>query len=42
MSQAVKIPDTVYETAEEVQEIHDYATLGEAVRHICQESGYDV
>jgi hypothetical protein len=43
MTQGVKVPDTVYERAGEVQEEHDYATLGEAIRHMCRDSrGYEV
>jgi hypothetical protein len=42
MTHGVKVPDTVHEKAKEVQEIHDYATLGEAIRHMCREGGYDV
>ena len=42
MSTAVKVPDPVHDKAEEIKEMHDYATLGEAVRHMCREGGYDV
>jgi hypothetical protein len=38
MTQPIKVPDTVHEKAQELQEIHDYATLGEAVRHMCREA----
>jgi len=37
-----RIPAQVWERAQEVQDTHDFATLGEAVRHMCQEGGYDV
>lgn len=42
MSKGVRLPTPVYEKAKEVQEMHDYASLGEAVRHMCREGGYDV
>lgn len=42
MTRNVRVPDTVHETAQEIQELHDYATLGEAIRHMCREGGYDV
>lgn len=42
MSQRVRIPDTVYERAEELQEEYDYPTLGEAIRQVFREAGYDV
>jgi len=43
MTHSVKLPDTVHERALEVQQMHDYATIGEAVRHMCRdERGYDV
>ena len=42
MSKHVRIPTTVYETAKQVQAERDYPTLGEAIRHMCQEGGYDV
>lgn len=42
MTQGVRIPDTIYEKAHEIKDLHDYATLGEAIRHMCREGGYDV
>lgn len=42
MSKAVKVPDPVHETATDIKEMHDYASLGEAIRHMCREGGYDV
>jgi hypothetical protein len=42
MTNGVRVPEPVYEKAEEVKEIHDYASLGEAIRHMCREGGYDV
>lgn len=38
----VRLPVAVYEQAEEIQEEYDYPSIGEAVRHMCQEGGYDV
>lgn len=37
-----RVPDRVHEKAGEVQSEYDYATIGEAIRHMCQEGGYDV
>ena len=42
MTQSVRIPDPVHEKAEEIKDIHDYASLGEAIRHMCREGGYDL
>jgi hypothetical protein len=42
MTEAVKLPEPVYERAQEVQDEKDFATLGEAIRHMCQEGDYDV
>jgi hypothetical protein len=42
MSQSVRIPDPVHEKAEELKKEHDFATLGEAIRQMCREGGYDV
>lgn len=41
MSHTVKIPDTVHEKAKEVSKERD-ATLGEAIRLMCRDGGYDV
>ena len=37
-----RVPDSVREKAKEVQEQYGYPTIGEAIRHMCQEAGYDV
>lgn len=42
MSKSVRVPEPVHEQAHEIKELHDYATLGEAIRHMCREGGYDV
>lgn len=42
MSTSVRVPDPVHETAVEIKELHDYASIGEAIRHMCREGGYDV
>lgn len=42
MSEAVRVPDPVHEKAKEIKDMHDYSTLGEAIRHMCREGGYDV
>lgn len=42
MSEHVRVPDTVYEEAKRVQTELDFASIGEAIRHMCQEGGYDV
>lgn len=42
MTKTMRVPDAVYEQAEKVQTEHEYATLGEAVRHVFREAGYDV
>lgn len=38
----IRIPDTVYEEAEQVKEERDFPSIGEAVRHMCQEGDFDV
>lgn len=38
----VRTPDIVREQAREVRDEYDYPSLGEAIRHMCQEGGYDV
>lgn len=40
-SKTIRIPTTVYEQAEAVADERDM-TLKEAIRHMCQEAGYDV
>lgn len=42
MVEQTRIPNTVYEVAHNVKEEHDYPSLGEAIRHMCREGGYDV
>lgn len=42
MSQQVRIPDTIYEKAEELKEERDFPSIGEAIRYMCREGGYDV
>ena len=37
-----RIPNPVYNEAKKVQHEHDYATIGEAIRHMVREGGYDV
>lgn len=42
MSEHMRVPDTVYQEAVRLQDERGFASLGEAVRHMCQEGGYDV
>jgi len=42
MVKHVRVPQTVYEEAERLREEEDYATLGEAIRSMCKDGGYDV
>ena len=37
-----RVPDTVLDKAGDVQDEHDYPTIGEAIRHMVREGGYDV
>jgi len=37
-----KDTDTVYKETYQLQDEQDFATLGEAIRHMCQESGNNV
>jgi len=39
---SVRLPQTVYDRAEEIQDEYDYPSLGEAVRHVFQDAGNDV
>lgn len=39
---SVRLPTTVYERAGEVKNEYDFASIGEAVRHMCREGGFDV
>lgn len=38
----MRVPDPVYKRAIELKEEGDYASLGEAVRNVFLEAGYDV
>lgn len=38
----IRVPETVYEAAKDVQEEYGYPSIGEAVRHMFREEGYDV
>jgi len=40
--QHTRVPESVREKAREVQDEYDYPSLGEAIRHMCQDGGYDV
>jgi hypothetical protein len=42
MGHRPRIPKSVYEQAEEVKDEYDYPSIGEAIRHMCKEGGYDV
>jgi len=41
-SPSVRLPQTVYDCTEDIQEEYGYPSLGEAARHVFQEAGYDV
>jgi len=42
MVKTVRVPDTVADQADELQEEFDYQTKGEAIRHMCREGEWDV
>jgi len=42
MGTHVRVPNPVYNEAKRVKDEQDYATLGEAIRHMCSEGGYNV
>jgi len=42
MSDQLRVPDTVSERARTLVDERDFASIGEAIRHMCQEGGYDV
>jgi len=42
MVSQLRVPDTVRNRAEELKREEDFATLGEAVRHMCQEGDFNV
>lgn len=37
-----RVPTSVLDKAGELKEEYDYASIGEAIRHMCREAGYDV
>lgn len=41
-TEQARVPVPVMDKAREIQEEYDYPTIGEAIRHMCQEAGYDV
>jgi len=42
MTRAVKLPEPVVQRAEELVEERDFATIGEAIRYMCQQGGFEV
>jgi len=40
--QQTRVPESVREEARDVQDEYDYPSIGEAIRHMCREAGYDV
>lgn len=42
MPQAVRVPEPVYREAKELRDDRDFSSLGDAVRAMCREGGYDV
>jgi len=42
MGEQQRIPDTVVEKARELREERDFASIGEAIRYMCREDGFDV
>ena len=36
-----RVPNAVLDAAKDVQDEHDYPTIGEAIRHMVREGGYD-
>jgi len=42
VSEQHRIPDTVANRARELRDEKDFRSIGEAVRHMCQNGGYDV
>ncbi|MFC5135507.1 MULTISPECIES: hypothetical protein [Haloferacaceae] len=38
----VRVPRSVYQSANEVKQEYGYPSIGEAIRHMCKEGGYDV
>lgn len=37
-----RLPGPVVEKAKQLKEEKEFASLGEAIRHMCQEGGFDV
>lgn len=42
MARRPLIPESVCDKAEDVKEEYEYSGLGEAIRHMVREGGYDV
>jgi hypothetical protein len=42
MSEQHRIPDTVAKQARDLRDERDFPSIGEAIRHMCQEGGYNV
>lgn len=42
MVKTVKLPDTVYDEASRLKEEEEFSSLGDAIRHVFVEAGYDV
>jgi len=42
MTRAVKLPEPVVQRAEGLVEERDFATIGEAIRYMCQQGGFEV
>jgi hypothetical protein len=42
MTEHIRIPNSVAEQARKLKDEQDFATLGEAIRHMCQEGDYEV
>lgn len=42
MGKIQRIPETVVEEAEQVKEDRDFSSIGEAIRYMCREGGFDV
>lgn len=39
---SIRVPTTVSEKATELKDEYDFASKGEAIRHMCREGGFDV
>lgn len=42
MVKQVKLPDPVYKQASEIKTNEEFSSLGDAIRHVFMEAGYDV